>query len=156
MNKKIIILSFILTFIDQIVKNIVVYFMIPYKEITIIKDFFSLTYVQNTGAAWSILSGQRWLLIILAIGAINLIYLFMIKDKELSKIETIVLAMLMGGIIGNLVDRILYGYVIDYLDFNIFSYNYPVFNFADICIVISVILLFIMTIKDDIIEKNNS
>ena len=57
--------------------------------------------------------------------------------------------MLIGGIIGNLIDRIIYGYVIDYLDFNIFGYNYPVFNLADSMIVISIILLILFINKGD-------
>lgn len=61
----------------------------------------------------------------------------------------IIYGILLGGIIGNLIDRIIYGYVIDYLNFNIFGYNFPVFNFADICIVISIFIIIIEILKGD-------
>lgn len=75
------------------------------------------------------------------------IYLYFIKDKKLKKIEVITYSILIGGIIGNLIDRIVYGYVIDYLSFNIFGYHFPVFNLADICIVVSVFLMIMIEIK---------
>ena len=63
--------------------------------------------------------------------------------------------MLIGGILGNLFDRIIYGYVIDYLDFYILGYNYPVFNIADMCIVISVFLIIIDTIRGGFNENKS-
>ena len=70
------------------------------------------------------------------------------KIKKLDKFDIIGYSLLTGGIIGNLIDRIIYGYVIDYLDFYIFNYNYPVFNFADISIVIGVIIVIIFRRED--------
>lgn len=58
--------------------------------------------------------------------------------------------MLLGGILGNLLDRIIYGYVIDYISLNIMGYSFPIFNFADICIVIAILLMIIKTIKGDV------
>lgn len=143
--KKILPISFILLIIDQILKFVVINNMNLNNSIIIIKNFFNITYVRNIGAAWSILSGNRYFLIIISIISFYLIYRYLIKDKLLNKLETIVYATLIGGLLGNLTDRIVYGYVIDYLDFKIFNYNYPIFNFADICIVVSVIcLLFII------------
>lgn len=146
--KKIYLITFLVTLIDQIIKLFVTFNMNLYQSIEIIKDFFSITYVKNTGAAFSILSGNRILLIIFAVIALNLIYIFLLKDKKLNKLENIIYGVLIGGIIGNLIDRVLFGSVIDYLDFNLFGYNYPVFNFADICMVVSAIILIIITIKD--------
>ena len=73
----------------------------------------------------------------------------------MNKFEFINYSILLGGIIGNLLDRIKYGKVIDYLDFKIFNYDFPVFNFADMCIVISIILLVIYSFKDGIKNANN-
>ena len=154
--KKIMFLSILIVALDQIVKSVINYFMTLNSSIIIIKDFFSLTYVMNSGAAWSILTGHTWLLILLAILALNLIYIFLIKDKNLSKIETIIYSLLIGGILGNLIDRIIYGKVVDYLDFKIFNYNFPIFNLADIFICISVFMLIISIIRGDINERNNS
>ena len=65
------------------------------------------------------------------------------NNVKLKNIDKIIYGILLGGIIGNLIDRVLYGYVIDYLSFNIFGYSFPIFNFADICIVLSMIGLII-------------
>lgn len=143
--KQIIKYSFILILIDQIIKisisNI--------SNITIIKNFLNLTYVENTGAAFSILQSKRILLIIVAFVAIFLLYHYLIKNKDLKKIEILIYSLLIGGIIGNLIDRIVYGYVIDYLEFIILNHYMPIFNFADICIVIGTILFLYETIKED-------
>ena len=91
------------------------------------------------------LNGYRLFLIVIAIIEIFLIYNIFIKGKKLNKLDNVVFGMLLGGIIGNLLDRIIYGYVIDFLDFNIFGYDFPIFNLADIVIVVSIgILLYLV------------
>ena len=137
------ILSLILVIIDLIVKLIVKNTMIPNQSITIINNFFYITYVKNTGAAWSILSGRKIFLIIFSLIVIISIIYYIIKRKEYNKLELIGYSMVLSGAIGNLIDRIIYGYVIDYLDFYIFNYDYPIFNIADILIVIGIIIIFI-------------
>ena len=79
-----------------------------------------------------------------------------IKDKKLSKLDIVLLSMLIAGIMGNLIDRVIYGYVIDYLDFYIFGYNFPVFNLADTLIVLSAIALFIKSLKEEYNGKIHS
>lgn len=146
--KKIIPISLFIIILDQIVKMIISSKMLVNSSITIIKNFFNITYVKNIGAAFSILSGSRILLIMIALIAIYIIYKLLIKNKNLNRINIINYSLLIGGIIGNLIDRIIRGYVVDYLDFTIFNYNFPIFNIADICIVLSCILL-IFTIKEE-------
>ena len=138
MYKKLFIFSMIFLFIDQLTKGLINIYMNVNESIKIF-DFLSLTYVHNTGAAFSMLSGARWLFIILGIIALNIIYIFFIRDKNLSNFEIVTYALLLSGIIGNLIDRILYGYVIDFIDVTIF--DFAIFNLADSFIVISVILL---------------
>ena len=138
MYRKLFIFGIIFLLIDQITKGLVNIYMDVNESIKIF-DFLSLTYVHNIGAAFSMLEGARWLFIILGIIALNIIYIFFIKDKNLSNFEIITYALLLSGIIGNLIDRILYGYVIDFIDFTIF--DFAIFNLADSFIVISVILL---------------
>ena len=147
--KKLIPISLICIVIDQIIKIIIDINLEIADSINIINNFFRITYLQNTGAAWSILSGNIIILIIITLIALSLIYLFFIKNKKLSNIEQILYGILIGGIIGNLIDRVRVGYVIDYLDFNFLSYHYPVFNFADMCIVISIILIVLISLKED-------
>ena len=146
--KKILTTSFICILIDQIIKIIITTNLKFTESINVIKNFFRITYLQNNGAAFSILSGNRIFLILITLIALLIIYIFLIKNKNINKIEAICYGTLIGGIIGNLIDRVRLGYVIDYLDFNIINYNYPVFNFADICIVVSAILLLIISIKE--------
>lgn len=147
MLKKIVGISTIIIILDQLIKYLISNKIELNESIEIINHFFSITYVQNIGAAWNILSGNRWLLIMIGMISLIAIYLYFIKDKKLKKIEVITYSILIGGIIGNLIDRIVYGYVIDYLSFNIFGYHFPVFNLADICIVVSVFLMIMIEIK---------
>lgn len=151
--KKTSLVSLIVIIIDQLIKALVKKNFILNQVNVIIKNFFCLTYVQNEGAAWSLFNGSRYFLIVVACLSIFLIYKFFIKDTKLNKFQTLTYGILLGGIIGNLLDRMVYGYVIDYLDFYIFNYNFPIFNLADICIVISVVLIFIAVLRG---EKNES
>ena len=147
--KKITLISLICIFIDQITKLIIKNTINLHSSIILIKNFFSLAYVKNYGAAWSILSGSRIFLITIALVSLYLIYNYFIKNKDLNKLEIITYGLLIGGIIGNLIDRIVFGYVIDFFDFLIFNYNFPVFNFADIFIVVSAGLIIIDTFRSE-------
>ena len=117
-----------------------------YDSINIIPSFFSITYVRNTGAAFSIMENSRVLFIIIALVSLILIHKYLIMNKVINKFLMISYSMLIGGIMGNMVDRILYGYVIDYLSFNIFGYSFPIFNLADTFIVVSIIMLLLYEI----------
>lgn len=149
MIKKLLITMCSCIFIDQLIKIIVRIFVDLNDSYVIINNFFYLTRVHNLGAAWGILAGNRYFLIFVALIFISIFYFIFIKDKKITNFEAISYGILLGGIIGNLIDRLIYGYVIDYLDFYPFGYNYPVFNFADMCIVISIVLVVIKMIKDD-------
>lgn len=141
--KKVYILALICLGIDQIVKIIVSNYLILGKSIKIINNFFYLTYVHNKGAAFSILVGYRYLLIIITIIFLYFLHNHLRKQVNIFKLEIISYGLILGGVLGNLIDRILFGYVIDYLDFLIFNYNFPVFNLADSFIVIGCIMLII-------------
>ena len=154
--KKILPISLLLVVIDQVVKILVINKMALQQSIIVINNFFNITYVRNTGAAWSILSGNVLLLIMISVIALGVIYYYLIKDKKLNTIDTISYSMLIGGIIGNLIDRVVHGYVIDYLDFKIFNYNFPIFNIADTLIVISIIIIGISLIVGEYREQNRN
>lgn len=139
-----------ITIVDQLIKMGVSSLS---NNIEVIKDFFYITYAENTGAAFSILSNSRFFLILMGLCAIIMIFIFFINNKKQTKLSIASYGILLGGIIGNLFDRIKYGYVIDYLDFKIFGYNFPIFNLADIAIVIGCFLLIIMIIME---EKNGN
>jgi len=147
--KKILLIAFVCTLVDQIIKNVLISVLSVGSSISVIDGFFSITFLENTGAAFSILSSNTLFLILISILALNLIYFFLIKGKKLNNFEEIIYGILIGGIIGNLIDRVVHGSVIDYLDFNLFGYDFPVFNFADICIVVSIILIIISICKGE-------
>lgn len=149
MTKKNIFYSLRLIIIDQLIKGIVVSNITLGSSIVIINNFFEITNVNNTGAAWSILSNNTLLLIIISVFALIAIYQYFIKNKKLNKYESYAYATLYAGIIGNLIDRIVFGHVKDFLAFNIFGYNFPVFNMADIYIVLSMIFVIYFIYKED-------
>ncbi len=149
----IIIGTFICLFIDIISKLIVNNLMDVNESVLVIKNFFNITYVRNDGVAWSMLSGKTGLIILVSLLIIGFLGWYIYRNKPKNKFEMIAYSFILGGSIGNLVDRIVYGYVIDFFDFNIFGYDYPIFNFADIFIVCGVILLIIDTLRGN---KNDS
>ena len=152
MKKRNIMLVILLLLIDQGSKGLMEAILTG-KSITVIPNFFSLVFVTNTGAAWSIMQGNTLFLIILGIIAIFSLIFVMPTIKE-SMWKSISFTMLYAGIIGNLLDRAIFHYVKDFLKFTIFGYEYPVFNFADIFIVVGAILLIVAAWKGDIDEKN--
>ena len=150
----IIILSIIFIIIDQVSKIIVVNNLTNNKSIEVIKSFFYLTYTNNKGAAFSILTGRRILLILVAFIVIGVLIYYVRKNKIEGKVNKIALSLVIGGSIGNLIDRILRGAVIDFIDVKIFGYNFPIFNLADTFIVIGVFLLIIEMFRKE--HKNGN
>lgn len=129
--------------LDQIIKLIVINNMEISQEIKIIPKFFSLFYLRNTGAAFSIFGNKTLFLIIISIICLIVLKNYIKKLQRVTNLTIISLGILVGGIIGNLFDRVLRQAVIDYLSFNIFGYSFPVFNLADIGITIGALLLII-------------
>lgn len=144
-----IIISIILLCIDQISKLLVVNLLTKTDSITIIKNFFYLTYINNDGAAFSILVGKRIFLILIAVLVIVMLISYIKKNNIQNKLELVSISLIIGGSLGNLMDRVVRGYVIDFLDFKIFNYNFPIFNLADTFIVIGVILLLLKEIRKE-------
>lgn len=146
MKKKVIIYSTLITMIDFIIKYFINNFISLNEEIKVINNFFYLTKVYNTGGAWSIFPNNAFMIAMISIVVLIIIFLS-VDYQKINKIEIISYSLLFGGILGNLVDRLLYRHVIDYLSFSFGSYQFPVFNLADICIVISVIILLFISMK---------
>ena len=151
--RRISIIAIAVILIDLLIKSILIINFDFNSSITIINNFFNITLLGNTGAAFSIFTENTFLITLVSIVALILIYLFFIRSKSLTRVEQYIYGILIGGIFGNLFDRIFRGYVVDYLDFNIFGYHFPVFNFADACIVVSMFLLIVYTFKG---EKNEN
>lgn len=141
------ILTIVFLGLDVISKLVVKHYLLLNQSKVIIKDFFSLTYVKNSGAAFSILDDNTFLVVIVSLIIILVLARYVYKNKDAKKIEKVAYSLILGGAIGNLIDRIFNGYVVDFLDFIFFGYNYPIFNLADTFIVIGVILLIIDMVR---------
>jgi len=147
------IISLVVVIVDQLTKFLVVTNMNIANEIEIIHNFFSIFYVTNTGAAFSSFRDQTTLLIIVSIFCIAIINAIIQREKFNYKLSVISLGLLLGGMIGNLIDRVIYKNVIDFLSFNIFGYKFPVFNIADICITLGVFIYIGINLVEEIREK---
>lgn len=155
MNKKVFGLTLLILIIDQVSKSLIEVFLDFGKSVVVIKNFFYITVVHNTGGAWSIFENYSYIFILLSIVALVLIMKLMFNFKNNWR-NNIAFACTSGGILSNLADRIFLGHVRDFLDFKIFGYDYPIFNIADIAIVIGVILLVIAIIKgEDKVESSS-
>lgn len=132
----------ILIALDQITKLLIVnnFDIGEIKEIITIgsQKFFSITHVRNSGAAWSIMEGKTIVLIIFPIVVVGIILIMLFKGKIKGKLECLSYSLIIAGGIGNLIDRIRLNEVIDFIKWEVF--NFPVFNVADICIVIGAIM----------------
>lgn len=144
------ILTIIIIILDQISKYAAVKYLKNQKPIVIIKDFFQFNYVENRGAAFGILQGKRLLFLVITITVILIIAFYLFKYyNQMSFITRFSFAMLMGGAIGNLIDRIRLGYVIDFISVRLINkYDFPVFNIADICVVVSTVLIVYLVLFD--------
>ena len=131
------IISLLIVTFDYIIKLKVKNNMNVGESINVVGNFFKITYIQNKGAAFGMLQEQQNLFLI--VGLITIVFLVNLFLKTKDKITKISISMVIGGALGNIVDRLLYGYVVDMFDFNgVWLY---IFNFADICVVLGVGLL---------------
>ena len=132
----------VLTAVDQIIKILVDKHIALNEVINVIKfgdtKIFSLTHIRNTGAAWSMMSGKTWFLICLPVVVCVFALIYMYKIRKTKKLEMFSISLFVAGGIGNLIDRIRLHEVIDYILFE--PVDFPIFNFADICVVVGVIL----------------
>lgn len=140
MNYFIIIISIVVLLLDQLSKALVSIYLPLNNSKIIINNFFNLTLTHNYGAAFGILESNNIFLITVTVIILLILYKYIYTFKK-NRRNNIAFGLLLGGIFGNLIDRIFKGYVIDFFDFKIFGYDYPVFNISDIAIVVSIILL---------------
>ncbi|WP_291572796.1 signal peptidase II [Clostridium sp. UBA4548] len=119
--------------------------------ITIIKNFFAFEYLENRGAAFGILQNKLWLLVVITILVASGMIFYLIKFKPSSKLLRISIAMIVSGAIGNLIDRIYYNFVVDFILVHYKeAYYFPTFNVADILVSVGTFFLIICILKDEI------
>lgn len=138
------IITIVLVLVDQFTKYLTVANLALYETIEFIPRFMSFTYIQNEGAAWSILEGQMWFFYLVTIIVSAVLIYFIYSEGKKDKIYGTILAIILGGTLGNFIDRLFYQYVIDMIKVEFISF--PVFNLADSFLTIGVILLFVYSV----------
>lgn len=147
-------LAVLVAVIDQVLKYLVVNFLDKTNPTEIIPNLFSLTYVENKGAAFGMLADARWIFITFTIIITAFLIYILFKKRINNKLFLISVVLIIGGGIGNLIDRIFLGYVVDFLSISFFP---PVCNFADYCITIGAVLLVIYILfMSDFTKKEKS
>jgi signal peptidase II len=144
--KFILFLSLPLYALDQWSKQLIVRLISPYEARVVVRDFFSLVNVPNTGAAFGSFKGNNTFFIVISIVALVVVTVLLVRRRQPDAWRDLSLALLLAGILGNLTDRLLYGHVIDFLLFNLhirYADPWPAFNVADSCISIAVVLFII-------------
>lgn len=128
--------------LDQLTKKWAVDVLKDGSSIKIIGDFLRFTYAENRGAAFSILQDQRFFFIITTVVMLTVMAYIYFKTKNITKLSKLSIAMIAGGAIGNFLDRLRLGYVVDFIDVRFGSfYNFPIFNIADSFVVCGTILM---------------
>lgn len=152
---KIISLIIFLIVFDQLIKFLVTLNFNLGEEFVIINNFLKFMYIKNTGAAFGMFSGNTFMLILIAI--VLIWYLIKeIKTNLNNRLSIISFSLVLGGALGNLIDRIFRGYIVDYISFTLFNSEMAIFNMADIYITFGVLLLLYIVIRDGRNEKNRN
>ncbi len=143
---KLILITAVVIFLDQVTKFLIVKQMPLYSSVAIIPDFFNLVHYRNSGGAFSLMANSSvnvrfFVFIVLSIAAIFFIMYLFFKIPEEKKMLQVSMAMIFSGACGNMVDRLRFMYVVDFLDFYIKDYHWPAFNVADSSISIGVVII---------------
>jgi signal peptidase II len=135
---------------DQITKYLIIHRFALGESVVVLPGIFDLRYIRNTGAAWGIFSGYNTVLVPLSFVMIILLTVFRRHFVTDAKIHRVALGLMIGGIVGNLIDRVKWQYVIDFLDFYFRTSHFPAFNVADssICTGVALYILAQFLIKD--------
>ncbi len=134
---------------DQITKWIVDTSMVIGERISILDGLLYFTSHRNQGAAFGILQGQMWFFYIITVLVVGFLVYYIQKEAKTSRFLGIILGVILGGAIGNFIDRVFRGEVVDFIDVYIFTYDFAIFNVADMALVIGVGLLIIKMILDE-------
>lgn len=144
------ILSVFIIVLDQLSKFAAIKFLKTSAPYIIIPNFFQFNYVENYGAAFGILQNKKIFFIIITLAVIVGISVFLVKNYyNINVFMRIGLSMLLGGAIGNFIDRVRWSYVVDFISFRLINrYEFPVFNVADIFVVIGTIIILVLILFD--------
>ena len=142
--------------LDQVTKWLAVEFLTKVETVPLIQNVLHLTYLENTGAAFGILKNNRWVFLIISTVAIIALLAYIAKFPPKSKWLGVGLSFIVGGGIGNIIDRVLLGYVVDFIDFRLI--NFAVFNVADsfVCVGAVLVLIYVFFFSDKKKEVENA
>ena len=146
------IISVLIIILDQFTKHRAMLHLMNKRPYVVIKDFVQFHYVENRGAAFGILQDKKVFFVIITVAVLIIASYYLITNyHELNKLTRIGVALLIAGAVGNLIDRIRFGYVVDFISFRLMGiYDFPVFNIADIFIVLSTFFIVIIILFDKI------
>jgi signal peptidase II len=148
-----IIFIILIVFADQISKWLAVIFLEGAQPVYLIPSVLRLTYVENRGAAFGMLDDQRWIFLVITTVTIVGLFVFLAKAKPQSRLGRAGITLVIGGGIGNMIDRLMLGYVIDFIDFCAFPNLWKwVFNIADACVCVGAALLALWLILDTVAD----
>lgn len=137
--------------VDRVTKLWAIKTLLTGKDIVVIKNFFQFSYLENTGAAFGIFRDKLMFLTIITLIVVSGVIVYLFKFKPTSKLLRVSLALIISGAIGNLIDRIHYKYVVDFILFHYKDiYYFPTFNVADVLVSVGTILLALFVIKEDV------
>jgi len=143
-------LMFVLVVIDQLIKSVVVRQIALGATKTVVPGLLSLTNLHNNGAAWSILQGKLWFFYLISIVALAVMG-YLLWRLRTHRLYEFGIVLMIAGTLGNFIDRLRIGYVVDM--FQLDFINFPIFNFADSCLTVGVILILIAVLRDDSFDK---
>ncbi|WP_110112902.1 signal peptidase II [Bacillus sp. CGMCC 1.16541] len=149
------ILALFVILLDQVTKWVVVKQMQLGESIPVIENLLYITSHRNRGAAWGILQGQMWFFYIITVIVVIGLIIYIQKLKPEEKWFGIALGLMLGGAIGNFIDRVFRKEVVDFVNTYIFSYDFPIFNVADAALVVGVALMFVLTLFEGKTQKEN-
>jgi signal peptidase II len=140
------IFCFGILFLDQLTKSMIVQSLPLYQRVEVIPGFFNIIHVRNTGGAFGIFGGEKGglgsiLFVVVSVIAVGAIIFFFIKIRETERTLALSFSLVLSGAMGNLIDRLRYGEVVDFLDFHLSTYHWPAFNVADSAICIGIGLM---------------
>jgi signal peptidase II len=138
---KLLIAAAVALILDVASKWFVARTMYPGESRPLIGDLVRITLVRNSGSAFGFFSGQRATLVLISVLAILLLGYLIVRSRERSSVSLISLGLVLGGALGNLVDRVRVGKVVDFLDVGFGRHRWPVFNVADACVTVGVVIL---------------
>lgn len=147
-------LSALLAFLDQIIKVVVHSYLRPVGDLPLIDGVLHLTYLENRGMAFGMMQGQKWLLIWVTAFVLLLLIAAIILGKIRKTSTLITTAVIIGGGVGNLIDRVYRGYVIDYIYLKFI--NFAIFNLADICVTCGTVVLLFILAREMIVEERQN